>query len=48
MAMMLFRPEDKNKEDIVRRYFEWREKYLSIYMDLDEKWMDFVSKNEEK
>lgn len=46
MAMLMFRPEDKedDKEGVVNRYFKWRDKHLSDYMRLDEKWMDFVLK----
>ena len=35
--------EDFNPE-LIRRHTEWREKYMSQYMDLDEKWMAFVNK----
>ena len=50
MAMLLFKPEDRENDEngIVNRYFRWRDKYLSDYMRLDEKWMDFVANNENK
>lgn len=47
MAMLMFRPEDKEKDEngIVNRYFKWRDRYLTNYIRLDKKWMDFVSEN---
>lgn len=47
MAMLLFRPEDKENDEngMVNRYFRWRDKHLSDYMRLDEKWMNFVRNN---
>lgn len=40
-------PKGFNSE-LIRHHSEWRKKYLSRYMNLDEKWMDFVNKQREK
>lgn len=39
-------PEGFNP-DLIRRHSEWRKKYQGQYMDLDEKWMDFVNSQRE-
>lgn len=36
--------EDGNiPEDLLKRFKEWRSKHLADYIDLDQKWMDFVA-----
>lgn len=37
--------QDYPFKERVERHTKWREKNLSKYMDLDEKWMDFVNEN---
>ena len=46
MAMLSSNDIKNNKSSsIAKRYSEWRDKYLSDYIRLDEKWMDFVWNN---
>lgn len=46
MALLGNRPEDNG--ELQKRYDEWREKWLGTYIDLDQKWMDLVTKKKKE
>lgn len=48
MAMYSLVPGDYENlsKEFKKHYDEWRDKYNSLYMELDEKWMSFVHNNQ--